>query len=185
MSREHTYHPSATDEDLLPVVDGEDRVVGTASRREVHARGLRHRAVHVVVRNGQGQVLLQKRGDGKDSFPGWWDVSVGGHVDPGEEYQEAAAREAAEELGIRGTALREVARRPPTALSGHEFVRIYDCLYEGPVSPPPEEISAVRWAGAEELLQPDSAEGARVTPSGLESIRLWAEAMQERGEWRR
>ena len=183
MTQEPRYHRSSTDEDLLPVVDEHDRVVGTATRREVHARGLRHRAVHIVVRNSAGRILLQERGPGKDSFPGWWDVSVGGHVDPEEDYTEAAAREAEEELGIRGAPLREVAHRPPEAISGQEFVRIYDCLYDGPVSPPPEEIASVRWEDPEELLRPGSSEGRRVTPSGLESIRYWAEAMRGRGEW--
>lgn len=181
------YHPSSTDEDLLPVVDEHDRVTGSAPRREVHECGLRHRAVHIVVRNGMGELLLQERGRGKDSYPGWWDVSVGGHVDAGEDYNDAAVREAGEELGIARAPVTEVARRPPSGVSGNEFIRIYDCLYDGPLAPPPGEIESVRWVRVEELLheaRPDHPEPRwRITPSGLESIRLWAAAMKERGAW--
>ena len=38
-------------------------VIGRATRREVHATGLWHRAVHVIVFNGAGRVFLQKRCD--------------------------------------------------------------------------------------------------------------------------
>ena len=37
---------------LLPVVAGEDCVVGSARRDEVHQKGLRHRAVHVLIFDG-------------------------------------------------------------------------------------------------------------------------------------
>ena len=43
------------DAELLPVVDSEDRVVGSARRDEVHQKGLRHRAVHVLIFDGDGQ----------------------------------------------------------------------------------------------------------------------------------
>lgn len=180
MNMETTYHPSSTDDDLLPIVDEENRLLGCATRGEVHRRRLRHRAVHIVVHDGAGGVLLQKRSTHKDSFPGWWDISVGGHVDFGEMYAEAAAREIREELGVSGE-LREVARRHADATSGWEFVRIYDCHHAGPFCPPPAEIEMVRWVSARELLAHNTAgEGAgdwRVTPSGLASIRLWAAAL--------
>lgn len=176
---ETTYHPSSTDGDLLPIVDEENRLLGSGTRREIHRLRLRHRAVHIVVHDAAGNLLLQKRSARKDSFPGWWDISVGGHVDFGEMYAEAAAREIREELGITGR-LREVARRDADATSGWEFVRIYDCHHGGPFSPPPAEIEAIRWVSAAELLARDPATATgdwRVTPSGIASIRLWAEAL--------
>lgn len=173
------YIPSSTDDDLLPVVDEEDRLVGEVPRRRVHLEKLRHRAVHVVVEDGRGRVLLQLRSGGKDSYPHWWDISVGGHVDPGEDYLTAAKREIQEELGIHADLL-EVARREATPESGWEFIRIYTCRSNGPFSPPPEEIEDTRWVDAKELMehahsQPEP-ETWRVTPSGLISLRLWAEA---------
>lgn len=180
----HEYHRSATDEELLPVVDEGDRVIGTAPRRRVHLEGLRHRAVHIVVCDGRGRVLLQHRSPRKDSFPGWWDISVGGHVDPGEQYDEAARRELAEELGITAP-IREVARRGASAESSWEFIRIYTCESAGPFHPPPGEIAGLRWEPADELLahahSNPSPQRWRLTPSGLASLRLWAREREARG----
>ena len=86
-------------QELLDVVDFEDRVTGVKMRGEVHAQGLMHRAVHVLVFNSAGQLFLQKRSMTKDESPGQWDTSAAGHVDSGETYLECAVRELAEELG--------------------------------------------------------------------------------------
>ena len=40
-------------EEIFDVVNEHDEVIGAAPRREVHARGLRHRAVHVLVPSGR------------------------------------------------------------------------------------------------------------------------------------
>ena len=73
------------------------------SRAEAHREGIRHRTAHVwVVRRvgGRWQVLLQKRSDNKDSFPGKYDTSSAGHIPAGDAPLESALRELAEELGI-------------------------------------------------------------------------------------
>ncbi len=174
------YFNSETDEDMLPVVDDDDVVVGAAKRREVHMRKLKHRAVHIVVVNGAAEILLQKRSRSKDSHPGWWDVSVGGHVDVDEEYDAAAHRELGEELGTEGV-LRHVATRPPAPESGWEFVHVYECIHEGPFQPHATEIEEVRWVPADLILSEGHSDpnlpGRRLTGSGLESIRAWAKAV--------
>src|SRR5580658_3200257 len=86
--------------EFFDVVDERDAVVGRASRREVHAHRLMHRAVHVLVFDDTGRVFLQKRSMKKDIAPGLWDSSCSGHVDSGESYDVAAVREFAEELGV-------------------------------------------------------------------------------------
>ena len=90
-----------TEEEIFEVVDADDRVIGQALRSECHGNpNLIHRVAHILVFNGRRQVLLQKRSMSKDIQPGRWDTSVGGHLMPGEGYQEAAVREAQEELGL-------------------------------------------------------------------------------------
>jgi len=129
----------ATDEELLPVVDGDDRPVGLARRADIHARGLSHRAAHVVLLDGAGRVYLQKRSQAKDTHPGLWTTSASGHVDPGESYFAAAQRELMEELGLALplTALGKVATGPATE---NEFTFVYLAESDCKPLPNPEEI---------------------------------------------
>ncbi|MER7034382.1 NUDIX domain-containing protein, partial [Streptomyces albidoflavus] len=89
-------------EELLDVVDAEDRVVGTARRGEVYARGLRHRCVFVRARDARGRTFVHRRTATKLLYPSRYDLFVGGVVGAGEEYDAAALREAEEELGVSG-----------------------------------------------------------------------------------
>src|SRR5256885_1188600 len=90
-------------EEWFDVVNEKDEVISRARRREVHAQGLWHRAVHVLVFNCHGAVFLQKRSMLKDLSPGLWDSSCSGHLDAGEDYDAAAVRELREEIGIAVT----------------------------------------------------------------------------------
>ena len=76
----------------------------TVSREIAHRDGIRHRTAHVwVVKRdgGRTQVLMQKRSDDKDSFPGMYDTSSAGHIPAGDEPIDSALRELKEELGIK------------------------------------------------------------------------------------
>ncbi|MFI6286253.1 NUDIX hydrolase [Streptomyces sp. NPDC051018] len=89
-------------DEILDVVDASDRVVGRARRGDVYARGLCHRAVFVLVRDADGRIFVHRRTAGKLIFPSLYDMFVGGVVGAGESYDDAALREAGEELGVRG-----------------------------------------------------------------------------------
>jgi isopentenyldiphosphate isomerase len=105
-------------DDLVDVVDADDRVVGQATRARMRAEGLRHRAVYVVVRTSDDGVVVHRRAGWKDVYPGAWDCCFGGVLDAGEGWEDAAARELAEEAGITaplrhlGAAPTTTARRP-------------------------------------------------------------------------
>lgn len=128
-------------EEYFPVVDENDRVLRTALRGEVHANNLLHRAVHILIFNPAGEVFLQWRARTKDRHPLRWDSSAAGHVDAGEDYAGAAARELEEELGIR-TELEEIARLPASDRTDQEFVRLYRGEYDGPFRLNRSEIEA-------------------------------------------
>src|SRR5476649_1887397 len=87
-------------EEIFDIVNERDEGVGQNTRREVHALGLWHRAVHVLVFNARGEVFLQKRSMKKDIAAGKWDSSASGHLDSGEDYDACAVRELREELGL-------------------------------------------------------------------------------------
>ncbi|MBI2517356.1 MAG: NUDIX domain-containing protein [Opitutae bacterium] len=138
--------------ELFDVVDEQDRVTGRAPRHEVHARGWRHRAVHVLVVNRAGRVFLHKRSMQKDVYPGAWDTSCAGHVGAGETYDRTASRELEEELGCRPAVppqrLFKIAARPET---GWEFVWVYRVEAEGPFTLQPDEIECGGWFSPEEI----------------------------------
>ncbi|GGV67614.1 MULTISPECIES: NUDIX domain-containing protein [Streptomyces] len=92
---------SAADE-IIDIVDEQDRVVGQAPRGEAYAKGLRHRCVFVQARDAAGRVFVHRRTATKLVFPSLYDMFVGGVVGAGESYDEAALREAEEELGVTG-----------------------------------------------------------------------------------
>lgn len=95
-----------SDLDMLDIVNEKDQIIGQAPRREIHGDPSRiHRVAHVLVFNPRGELFLQKRSFLKDVQPGKWDTSVGGHLEPGEEYLAGALREMEEELGIRAVAV--------------------------------------------------------------------------------
>ena len=126
--------------EMFDVVDERDQVLRQASRHEVHKNGWRHRAVHIFVFNGAGELFLQKRSRWKDVFPSRWDSSAAGHLNAGEDYEETALREVQEEMGVTVARVELLARIEASAMTGWEFVRLYRAEHEGPFRLPPAEI---------------------------------------------
>lgn len=131
-------------DEIFDIVDHRDRVIGQATRGEVHKNpALVHRCIIILVYRND-ELFLQKRSMTKDAFPGVWTCSVAGHVDSGETYEEAAIREMQEELGIK-------ALRPPSVIRErvmtyeHETERTkffrYDDMTEAPIVLDPNETS--------------------------------------------
>ena len=142
------------DLEMLDLVDDQNRVIGSISRKEAHEHPERaHRAVHVVIRNVRGEVLLQKRSLAKRIQPGKWDTSVGGHVPQGESYEQGAFREMTEELGIVLEGASHLALSHAyiwRSAVETEHVQTYVLRHEGPFAFNKEEIDEVRfWSGAE------------------------------------
>lgn len=141
-------------EEIFEFVNDQDEVIGCAPRGEIHRRGLKHRAVHVLVFNRRGELFLQKRSITKDCFPGAWDSSASGHNDPGESYDACAARELLEELGLgAGAPLRRLFKIEACAATGQEFVWVYRCEADGPFTLHPEEIERGGWFSPEDITR--------------------------------
>lgn len=134
-------------DEVFDVVDAHDVVIGQEFRREIHRRGLRHRAIHIFWLRGDGQLCLQRRSYAKDNCPGLLSSSCAGHVDAGEGYLAAAVRELREELGIdiEPARLREVDYAPCHADLGHEFVRSYLLHGDFPTRLAAFEVDALLW----------------------------------------
>ena len=93
--------------EYLDIVDASGMPTGKTIERSIaHRDGILHRTAHVWVireRDGRTEVLLQKRSEEKESFPGMFDTSSAGHIPAGEEPVPSALRELEEELGIKAT----------------------------------------------------------------------------------
>jgi isopentenyldiphosphate isomerase len=149
--------------ELLSVVDENDCIIATRPRHIIHATGLRHRAVHILVFNGEGQLFLQKRSMKKDLNGGLWDTSAAGHVDAGEDYDVSAVREIEEELGITEFSLEPLFKLPATAATGMEFTQVYRCIHNGPFNLAADEIDEGDWFSVAEIAERIEADDQRLT----------------------
>jgi isopentenyl-diphosphate delta-isomerase len=123
------------------VVDKDDKVIGKATRKECHSNPrLIHRSVYIFVINDRNEVFLQKRSMSKDLYPGYFTGSATGHVDYGEDYDQAAKRELREELGIDVPLLR-LGKVKSFTKNEREFSMLYICRFNGPVKFNTKEMS--------------------------------------------
>ncbi len=162
-----TWRDEGMDE-VFDVVDETDAVVGRATRSEVHGNpSLIHRVAHVLVCRLDGALFLQLRSPDKDVQPGKWDTSVGGHVDAGESYEEAARREMAEELGILAAPIKMIYRYLHRNELESEMVTTFRTVWNGPVRIDPVEITAGRYWTLDEI---DAEDPSVFTPNFLEEL---------------
>ena len=138
-------------DELVDVVDEDDRVVGTVTRREVRAGQLLHRCTYILVRDSAGRVLVHRRTDTKDVFPGAYDVFAGGVCASGESYDDCARREVAEELGVEGAELRALFRHRYRGGHGQSWGAVYECRWDGRVRRQESEVAWVDWVEPERL----------------------------------
>lgn len=158
-------------DELLDVVDQQDRVTGTAPRGEVYRRRLTHRCVMVLVHNAEGRVFVHRRAPDKLFAPGAHDVFVGGVVGAGETYAEAAVREAEEELGVSGIRPEPLFKFLFEQQAYSWFCDVYQAEWTGPVAPQAEEIDWYGWLTEEEIA--DRLSAWEFVPDGLEAYRRY------------
>lgn len=135
----------------LSVVDENDDVIAINSRKNIHALGLKHRAVHILIFNDDNSFFLQKRSLHKDINPGLWDSSAAGHVDEGETYEQCAYRELQEELGLIDCPLEFLFKMPATDSTGMEFIQVYKGIANGPLVLNADEIETGSWISYAEM----------------------------------
>jgi isopentenyldiphosphate isomerase len=146
-------------------------------KARVHEDGDWHLASHLWLLTPDGRVLLQRRADEKENWPGWWDVSVAGHVAAGETALDTVLRETQEELGLTVTVdevrhvgtLREQCVLRDGAYIDNEVHEIFVATRELDLDALVLQVSEV---AAVALVTPAEARAWRVVPSSLRSLAL-------------
>jgi len=158
----------------IAIVNDDDEIIGSATKQQAWEQGLLHRVVRIMIHNKAGQILLQHRTPTKDIFPDCWDNSSAGHVDAGEDYDDAAYRELEEELGIRGVTLKPIGLyRSDETWQGHRFNRFSKC-YVATMEALPKKLEAgkvddARWFSLDEVKQMVAGQPDSVT-DGLRQV---------------
>lgn len=145
--------------DMLILVDGLDREIGSATKMQAHTDGLLHRAFSVILtRQGADgpEVLLSRRAQAKYHSGGLWANSCCSHPRVGEATLDAAYRRVREELGCEAVDLREIcafAYRAEfdTGLNEHEYDHVLVGGFQGEIAPDSDEVDAVRWISIDAL----------------------------------
>lgn len=88
------------DTQKLNIVDKNGKIIGEATRENIHKNGILHREIHVWFYTPEGEIIFQHRAKNKDIYPDLLDATVGGHVEAGANYINTALKEIKEETGI-------------------------------------------------------------------------------------
>ncbi|MFA6553470.1 MAG: NUDIX domain-containing protein [Patescibacteria group bacterium] len=130
--------------ELLDVVNDKDEIIGKADIKKAHAEKLLHRIVHVLIMNHTGEMALQMRSAQRHFCPQHWCTAVGGHVQSGETYEQAAIRECREEIGTTIPKMKktfyDLYRHEQ---QGDKFLTTFVATYDGPFYPNPEEVEKI------------------------------------------
>ncbi|MGG2140050.1 NUDIX hydrolase YfcD [Symbiopectobacterium sp. RP] len=165
----------ATGTEWVDIVDENNDVIAQASRQQMRAQRLRHRATYIVVHDGMGKILVQRRTETKDFYPSWLDATAGGVVQTGEHMLESARREAEEELGIAGVPFADHGLFYFDGDNCRVWGALFSCVTHGPFALQEEEVAEVCWMTPQEV----TARCDEFTPDSLKALSLWMSRYNE------
>lgn len=146
----------------IQIVDQKGQSVGVAKSPFMAIRAGQIRLLaRVVITDGNGRYLLQKRDKDMRMYPDCWDTSAAGHVDEGETVQQAGSRELFEEIGLNVplSLIYEYydelyIRRYDMTFKSYSYV--YGGQFDGNINDlvlQEKEVAAVKWASREEIKE--------------------------------
>ena len=146
----------SADNDPVILVDAADVQVGTAGKLDAHRRGLKHRAISVLVRNSEGQFLLQRRSTAKYHSGGLWTNACCSHPLPNESAADAARRRLAQEMGfscpIDPLFVFQYETPVPGGLIENELVHVFGGRHDGAIAADPAEVSEWKWIAFPDMV---------------------------------
>lgn len=141
--------------DFLILVDEHDKPWGKLEKDQVHQLGLLHRAFSVFIFNSKGELLLQKRADGKYHSAGLWTNTCCSHPRFGEEVKDAVSRRLDEEMGLACETKFIFSfvykSKFENGLTEHEFDHVYYGMTDEHPKPNPSEVSEWKYITLDSL----------------------------------
>jgi isopentenyldiphosphate isomerase len=123
----------------------------------------------VLVFSTDGKVLLQRRSQHKDLFPGYWCASASGHVGQGETYDVTAVREVLEELGI-SVPVHSAGKTTVRSIYETEITALYTAHSDGPFHFHPTETDGGEYFDQERLASARRDSSLPMTPALIAAI---------------
>ena len=160
-------------DEQVAIVDSTGRVVGSAPRSTMRRDNLRHVVVAVLVRDPAGRVYVHRRTDTKDLFPGMHDCFAAGCLQAGEDVQEAARREVAEELGVVGVPLTPLMIMRYADDATRHLCHAFVASYDGPITHQADEVAWGAWMTPDELRAQLADPSWPFVPDGRALIEPW------------
>jgi len=159
----------SSDDELLVLVDSNDRALGTRSKALCHdGAGVLHRAFSLFVFNRGGELLIQQRHASKRLWPLYWSNSCCSHPRAGEEIDEAVGRRLEQELGLTVALsyLYKFEYIAPFGAAGteHELCSVYAGVASAEPVVNTTEIADWRWIAPAALDRELAASPQRFTP---------------------
>jgi len=178
-------------EDYIDIVDQHGKPTGVSvTKSEIHTEGHFHNTSHVWFYNSHGDILLQQRAASKAICPLLWDVSVAGHIDAGESPEQAAVREAKEEIGITISEVQllkigvfKCFQSYSNGIIDNEFHNTFIAKTDVNIknlSPQKEEVEALKFVTIKQFLMllEDSKNNNHFVPSNKEYYEFVVEAIK-------
>lgn len=160
-------------DEIVLIVDKDNKITGSSPRHEMRAKGLPHRACYILVFNSAGELFVQKRTMSKDIYPLYFDIAAGGVVLAGESYDESARRELEEELGIKDTKLSSHFTFFYEENKNMVWGRVFSCTYDDDLTLQKEEVESGFFMDPQEVLA--LSEKEPFTPDGIYVLKRYLE----------
>ena len=158
-------------QEFFETFNEENKPTGLVARSVVHKRGLWHRAANIFLFRTNGQLIVQRRDESKDVWPGAWDLSVAEHLQPGESFEAGAIRGLVEELGIAGVILERVSGEirsmlevPESGIKDYEIQVCFRGISDAELIPQASEVAEIRFFSLDDLRESMLGDPNRFTP---------------------
>ncbi|MFH1770247.1 MAG: NUDIX domain-containing protein [archaeon] len=158
-------------EEFMDVVNDNDEIIGTFTRKYIESENLLSRSVTILVFNSKNEIFVHKRTKTKKTFPGFFDLAVGGAVQTGEDYEEAAKREIEEELGIKNSKLKFLFKFKSKSGANDNFSSVYKCIYNGKITLQEEEVEEGYFLSIDKLKKLIKRE--KFHPESIETLKRY------------